>query len=174
MRIRITKRKDGASTLVCRRADGSECWQKHERRQAAHFPLHDLTHYAAETVLECGAAFFGLVAAGWEFDDTTGKGARGRVPDEAIFVEHLVGLLDVERGTGAHWTADYLHEQLRVAGVPMRQPVADRLTESRLEEIRSVRADLFARWQMLPPDGTLELDFPRPMPGLAPSATENS
>jgi hypothetical protein len=36
MRIRITKRADGASALVCRRADGAECRQKHENRQAAH------------------------------------------------------------------------------------------------------------------------------------------
>jgi hypothetical protein len=112
MRIRITKRPDGASALVCRRADGAECWQKHEKRQAAHFPLHDLTHYAVETVLGTDDACFGLVAAGWAFDDTTGNRQRGPVPDEANFVEHLVGLLDVERASGAIWTAPYLREQL--------------------------------------------------------------
>lgn len=87
MRIRITRRADASSTLVCVRADGSECWQKHEKRQAAHFPFHDLTHYAVETTLGTQRAFFGLVAAGWEFDDTTGKGARGaiRARRDALF-----------------------------------------------------------------------------------------
>jgi len=164
MRIRITRRADGSSTLVCVRADGSECWQKHEKRQAAHFPFHDLTHFAVETTLATQRAFFGLVAAGWEFDDTTGKGLRGAVPPEAIVVEHLVGLLDVERATRARWDADYFVEQLEVAGVPISGTVRRALTEATLTDIRARRDQLLARWQGVPAGGTLEVVFPPPLP----------
>ena len=46
--VRITKRTDGGAVLKCVRADGSETWQKQEGKQAAFFPLHDLTHFAVE------------------------------------------------------------------------------------------------------------------------------
>ena len=164
MRIRITRRADASSTLVCVRADGNECWQKHEKRQAAHFPFHDLTHYAVETTLGTQRAFFGLVAAGWEFDDTTGKGARGAIPPEAIVVEHLVGLLDVERASHARWEADYIVEQLHVAGVPLDDTMRRSLTEATLTAIRARRDALFARWQAVPASGTLEVTFPLPLP----------
>lgn len=162
MIIRITKRTDGASQLVCRRSDGTESWQKHERRQSGFFPLHDITHFVVESVLGTREAFLGLVASGWELDDTTGKGSRGALPAEAIFVEHLVGLLDVERASSGTWSAEYLLEQIGVAGAPTDHPTAARLTEESLLEIRARRATYFSEWQGLLPGGTLELHFPGP------------
>jgi hypothetical protein len=53
-----------------------------------------------ETELGFGRGFFGLIAEGWEIEDTTGKGARGPLPDEAKLVEHIVG-------TGEALTIDY-------------------------------------------------------------------
>jgi hypothetical protein len=41
-----------------------------------------------------------------DIEDTTGKGARGPLPDEAGEVESVVGLFDSERGSGTLWTAD--------------------------------------------------------------------
>lgn len=63
--------------LRCVRADGSATWQKQESRHAAFFALHDLTHFAVESTLGFQRGFFGLIAQGWEIEETTGKQARG-------------------------------------------------------------------------------------------------
>ena len=94
--VQIAKRADGAGVLRCTRADGSVTWQK-QTRHAMHFALHDLTHFAVESTLGSRRGFFGLIAEGWEIDDTTGKGLRGRLPQEAVEVEHIVGMFDTER-----------------------------------------------------------------------------
>ena len=75
--------------LKCIRADGTTTWQKQSERHAAFFSLHDLTHFAVETTLGLKRAFFGLIAEGWDIEDTTGKGARGPLPAEAIEVERV-------------------------------------------------------------------------------------
>ena len=97
MRVQITKKADGSGVLRCIRDDGSVTWQKQTDRHAAFFALHDLTHFAVETTLGYQRGFFGLIAEGWEMEDTTGKGARGPLPPEAVEVEGIVGLLDAER-----------------------------------------------------------------------------
>jgi hypothetical protein len=48
LRIEITKQLNGSGVLQCARNDGSVTWQS---KHAAHFALHDLTHYAIETAL---------------------------------------------------------------------------------------------------------------------------
>lgn len=104
LKIEIVKRADGIGVLRCTRDDGSVTWQK-QTRNAAHFALHDLTHYAVERSLGYRRGFFGLIAEGWEVDDTTGKGSRGALPDEALEVERIVGLFDAERNSGERWSA---------------------------------------------------------------------
>src|SRR3984957_14106051 len=99
LQIEIAKQPDGAGVLRCIRQDGSVTWQK-QTKHAAHFAVHDLTHLAVETVLSYRRGFFGLIAEGWDVDDTTGKGARGPLPGEAGEVEQIVGLFDSERGSG--------------------------------------------------------------------------
>jgi uncharacterized C2H2 Zn-finger protein len=106
LRIEIVKRTDGAGLLRCIRADGSVTWQKQSERHAVHFTHQDLTHFAIETALGYEQGFFGLIASGWNIEETTGKGARGPLPDEAGKVESVVGLFDSERGSGTLWTAD--------------------------------------------------------------------
>jgi hypothetical protein len=49
--IQIKKKTDGSAALSCRRGDGSVTWQGQDGQQGRFFPLHDLTHYAVETVL---------------------------------------------------------------------------------------------------------------------------
>ena len=94
LRIEIVKQADGTGVLRCTREDGSVTWQK-QTRHAAHFALHDLTHYAVETALGYRQGFFGLLAAGWDVEETSGKGSRGPVPPEAIEVERI--------GLGVEW-----------------------------------------------------------------------
>src|SRR5688572_16107999 len=106
LRIQLTKRSDGGAVLKCIRADGTETWQKQEGKNASFFPLHDLTHFSVERELGLRAGFYGLIADGWSLEDTTGKGTRGALPDEALFVENVVGAFDIERASGTRLTAD--------------------------------------------------------------------
>jgi hypothetical protein len=144
LNVHIVKRADGAGVLRCTRVDGSVTWQK-QARHAAHFALHDLTHFAVESTLGFRRGFFGLIAEGWEIDDTTGKGKRGALPPEALEVEHIVGLLDTERATGIFLAAeDY------------------KLTDEDIARIRKRRGELFSCWAAIEPGGTLELQFEYP------------
>jgi hypothetical protein len=147
LRIEIAKQADGAGVLRCMREDGSVTWQK-QTKHAAYFALHDLTHYAVETTLGYGRGFFGLIAEGWDVEDTTGKGARGALPAEAIEVERIVGLFDTERGSGVLWTAEEFNE---FAPRP--------LTDTEIQAVRSLRAALFEQWFAVPPGQKLELNF---------------
>ena len=108
MLIQIKKGRDSRPTLVCVRADGTRTWS----RVHPFFPMHDVTHYAVETVLGFTQAFFGLVAAGWSLESFADPGARARMPAEALWAESIVGLFDLERGANRLWTADEFSEAL--------------------------------------------------------------
>jgi uncharacterized C2H2 Zn-finger protein len=152
LKIEIVKRADGAGLLRCTRADGTVTWQKQSERHALHFTHHDLTHFAVETTLGYGQGFFGLIASGWDIEDTTGKGARGPLPDEAGEVESVVGLFDSERGSGTLWTADEFAQF-----APRR--LTRKLDEAAIRGIRSSRGDLFRRWAGVEISGKLELEY---------------
>ena len=162
MRVQIEKRADGATVLRFQRKDGTEDWQKQQGPHAAFFPLHDLTHYAVETTLGITDAFYGLVASGWSIEDTTGKGKRGPITHNAVFVETVVGTLDVERASGSRWTAAEFNENTARHAAGSGRPAPRVLTDDELARIRKRRAELFAAWQELPPGRTLELTFPDP------------
>ena len=152
LRIEIVKRADGCGLLRCTRADRSVSWQKQAERHATHFTYHDLTHYVVETILGYKHGFFGLIAAGWNIEDTTGKGARGSLPEEATEVESVVGLFDAERGSGTLWT-----EAAFAEFAP--RCLSRKLDEAAIQRVRSARADLFRRWANVQTGGTLELEF---------------
>jgi hypothetical protein len=160
LRVLLTRRADGAAVMRCERADGSATWQRHEGRNAAYFPFHDLTHFALESTLGFRQGFFGLIAAGWDVADTTGKGARGTLPDEARLVEHLAGLLDRERvGGAAPLSAAEVRAQLRMHEDTGRIGPVPELTDAQLDAVRARAAELHAAWAALPPGETLELRF---------------
>ena len=145
--IQITKRSDGGGVLRCVRADGSVTWQKQTARHAAFFALHDLTHFAVETTLGYRQGFFGLIAAGWDVDDTTGKGARGALPPEAGEVEQIVGLFSSER-SGYIWTAEEFNEFS-----------PRRLTLEEIQRVRARCSQLFQQWFAIEPGATFELEY---------------
>jgi hypothetical protein len=150
--VQIIKRADGCGLLRCTRPDGSVTWQKQKTHNAAHFALHDLTHFAVESTLGFQRGFFGLIAEGWEIDDTTGKGARGPLPPEAVEVEHIVGMFDTERGSGVLLSAeDFQNHGPRG------------LTGAEIARVRACRGELFSRWHALEPGATLELRFEYPL-----------
>lgn len=159
LRIQLVKRADGSTTLRCRRRDGSETWQDQAGRHAGSFAFHDLRHYAVEAVLGVRDGFYGLIADGWDIDDTTGKGMRGPLPIDALVCEELVGLLDRERvGGGSAMSAAEVNAHLaQRLGVRTAQAV----TGAQLDQIRHLAAELHDRWSALPAGDTLVLDLHR-------------
>jgi hypothetical protein len=156
MRIHLKKGRDGPSTLACIRNDGTRTWA-HEH---PFFPSHDLTHCAVESALGLDQAFFGLIAAGWEIDDFAQPGASKRMPFEALLAEHIVGILDRERGLPNVLTTAEVNEAI-VASLSVAERAGFRpITPSQLVAVRSLRARLERRWRELAMGATLELEFP--------------
>jgi hypothetical protein len=156
LRIEFERKRDGSVVFRCVRPDGTATWQRREGHTSLFFASHDLTHYAVETVLGVRRAFFGLIAEGWDIDDTGGKSARGPIPLEAGIVEHIVGLLDRDgMGGAALHSADYVNARVAQAlGVGK-----DVVTETQLAAIRVTVASLKTRFATLQPGGPLSLDL---------------
>lgn len=160
LQILIKKNPDGSAAISCRRTDGSVTWQRQDGPRGRFFPLHDLTHYAVETVLGYSEAFYGLVAIGWSFPDFGKPWPRGPLPPPAVAAELIVGFLDLERAAGAEWSADELNRNARTYAEERKAPTFFTLSEAELRRIRSERRTLFARWAALAAGETLELPFP--------------
>jgi hypothetical protein len=144
LKIEIIKRTDGSGVLRCTRADGSVTWET-RRKHAGFFALHDLTHFAVESALGFRRGFFGLIAEGWDIEDTTGKGKRGPLPPEAGMVEQLVGAFDREQSSGGPWPVSEFNKLV----------APHVLTEDDLARVRALKAQLAGQW--------FGLDFKRPM-----------
>ncbi|PYI90861.1 MAG: hypothetical protein DME97_16025 [Verrucomicrobia bacterium] len=159
MLIEFTKRADGRTVLRCLRADGSVTWQRNDDRNARFFPLHDLTHYAVETELGFSQGFFGLIAKGWNIDETTGQTARGALPNEALEVEYIVSAFSAERAAGAIASAAEFNQLARTFASAKGMPPPRPLSDEDLVRVRSRFDELAAKWRSLQPDETLELTF---------------
>jgi hypothetical protein len=160
--IRIEKKTDGSAALSCTRADGSTTWQRQDGQLGRFFPLHDLTHYAVETVLAFKHGFYGLLAEGWDITRFNEPGVSKQLPEDAGLAELLVGFFDVERATGTRATAEDFNWKIRTYCDEHGTPTPTfRMTDAQLDRIRAVRADLFARWHAVQPGDALELSFDR-------------
>lgn len=151
MIIQIKKRRSGRPTLTCIRSDGSRTWSDVQPFS----PYHDITHLAVERVLDLREAFFGLVAADWDLDRFARPGTSKQLSADAALAEHLVGLLDRERGAGVCWSAAEFTDALRAAlgpGIPA-------VTAEQLARIRVDRDRMIAAWEGLSAGETLELEY---------------
>jgi hypothetical protein len=156
MKVQLKRGREGPSTLVCIRADGSRTWSKLH----PFFPVHDLTHFSVESVLGFTEAFFGLVASGWNIDDFSQPGAAKRMATEAVLAEAIVGVFDLERaGWGVFDEAEFnaaLVESLSGLGLPAFRFIAG----DELRRIRTLRRDLVSRWWSVPEGQSIEIEFP--------------
>ena len=161
--IRIKKKSDGSAALSCTRADGTTTWQRQEGQLGRFFPLHDLTHFAVETVLGLRHAFYGLLADGWDLSVFAEPGIARRIPPDAGLAEVLVGFFDTERATGTRASAEDFNWKIRTYYDEHATPMPTfRMTDDQLDRIRALRAELFARWQAVQPGDALVLSFDRP------------
>jgi hypothetical protein len=160
--IRIKKKTDGSAALSCTRADGSTTWQRQDGQLGRFFPLHDLTHYAVETVLGIRQGFYGLIAQGWDITRFSESGVSSQLPEDALLAEVLVGFFDTERASGTRATAEDFNWKIRTYYDEHATPTPTfRMTDDTLDRIRATRADLFARWHAVEPGDALELSFER-------------
>jgi len=160
--IRIKKKTDGGAALSCLRADGSVTWQRQEGRQARFFPIHDITHYAVETVLGHRRGFYGLVAEGWNLTDFGAPWPKGHLPADMDPAELIVGFLDTERAGGVQWSAVDFNEKAALYFAQHGISAACSITEDELSRIRTRLREIVDRWRALPAGETLELPFDRP------------
>lgn len=167
--IAITRHRDGSTILRLTRADGSATWQRNRGATGAFFPPHDLTHHAVETVLGHRRGFYGLVAEGWDLGDFGPPWPRGRLdamdPSELIvgFLDRT-GLDEARAASAAELNAAaaiYFAERPDALGGIARWRD---LTDVELAAVRAEARALIARWQAVPPGGTLTLGFTRPAP----------
>lgn len=158
----MKKRSDGGAVLSCTRDDGSVTWQRHEGKNAAFFPLHDLTHYAVEMTLGHARGFYGLLAEGWDIGDFGAPWPRGPMPDEALSSELIVGFLDAERSSGTRWSAaDFENKVALYFAERGAKPQWTPLTADDLERVRAAASQLTARWRALHDGESMEFVFDR-------------
>ena len=158
--VRIKKKMNGDAALTCERADGSVTWQRQEGQLGRFFPLHDLTHFAVESVMGFDRAFFGSISNGWDISDFAAPGANRRLDAQALFAEMLVAFFDLEQRTGElggagdfAWRTSVYYEEHKMPPTPFR------VTDEQIIAIRAKRGELIAAWSVVPPGETLELRF---------------
>jgi hypothetical protein len=157
--IRIKKKKDGSAALSCQRADGSATWQRQEGANGRFFPIHDLTHFAVETVLGLRRGFYGLVSEGWDMDDFGAPWTKGPMPPETGHAELLVGLFDTDRAGGTRSTAAELNASVASYLTARGGSPPPALTDEDLAHIRARLSALLAEWRETPAGEALELVF---------------
>ena len=158
MKIRFTKGtgKEKPGTMVCLRDDGTQTWNA----LTHNFAQHDLAHYVVETTLGLRQSFYGLVAGGVDIPDFAlpKEKRKVQIPPEAVQTEHIVGHLQVEMADGA--LIEDFNASLASACAVLGQPAPPAIPPEKLELMRTRIREIWTRWQLLPPGGSLELEFP--------------
>ncbi len=165
MLIRLKKVQSGV-VLSCIRDNASVAVQRtgHE----GFFALHDLMHYAIETVLGIRVGFFGLMASGWEFENFTRRDdPRYRpIPPEAIVAENLVGtfysrLADVRSGDTqiACLLAEEINADMAAIVAKSATPWQP-LSVAQVTEVCTVFNELARRWALVGEGEHMQLEFP--------------
>jgi len=158
--LRFAIRRDGTPVLSVTRRDGSVAWQRQTRLS----PVHDLGHYAIESVLGLRQAFWGMMADGWDFADFGTPWPRGPMPNEpeALLAEVTAGWLDHFAHTVRDDAAGAAELNAHLAGYCAQQgrPAPRVVTADELARIRAMREELARRWQALAPGEAMELEFP--------------
>lgn len=156
--MELSRRRDGAEALTIVRADGSSTGKRYAAAQARFFAAHDLTHWVVERTLRLRQGFFGLVLGGMDLDTFGAPETKGvRLPDEAIAVEILIGLLEAQRRGLGSWTVGAMHALLVQAcaqrGVQPLPPLDDARRDALLQDLDAQ----LAHWAAVPAGDVLQL-----------------
>jgi hypothetical protein len=158
--LELKKRTDGSAILTFVRADGSRTSSPIGAAQGFG-PVHDLSHYAVESVLGIARGFIGLCGEGWRVGDFD-KNAAASIPPEAAVAEAVAGEISRMEITGQWSSLEDFNWTIASSGFAMSAP--------RYDEIRRSLTRLRTEWNALAPGATMSLRFE---PGLAaPLTTE--
>ena len=155
MQILLIKGASGNEhVLSCKRKDGSMTW----KHVSPFFIMHDICHYAVETVIPFHDAFFGMIKKGTDITEfELPKEARSiSLSSEALLTEHLVNLLVIEYTQGK---MDNFLEILRATYEIDDDKTIDLITEEKLYEIRIAYDGIMKKWDDLPERETMTLIF---------------
>jgi hypothetical protein len=151
--IRLQKGRDGPDVLTCVRSDGSRTWHRLQRG----LPVHDLAHYAVESVLGLRQGFYGLVARGWDITAFDSPDNRARLTPEALWEEFVVSLLLTELSDGEEREPEDFNATLRAMTAAHASIEPRDLTAGELEAVRSKLRELLRRWNSLGAGGAIDL-----------------
>ncbi|MEZ4699730.1 MAG: hypothetical protein R2834_05330 [Rhodothermales bacterium] len=155
MTIVFLKGRDKRHTLSCIRDDGSKTWTS---IQNVFGPLHDIGHYAVESVLGFDGGFYGLLAQGRSIQEFEETADRSWIGPQGLQSEAVVMALQYELA-GVLPYADFL-EAVRAScagtGVPMPAGLNPAIHEVILSRYRALLDD----WEAVAPGETLTLQFP--------------
>ncbi len=150
------RKKSPRPILVVTRADGTSTWMKLYPGMA----LHDLAHYAIETILDLEDAFYGLLAKGYSIQDFEAPVEQrpeelvpANLPAVSLQLEHLVNLLLTELQTGES-IPDFTDMLDRILNSHELPPM-EVLTEDKLAQIRAEILVLRTAWEALPQEEAL-------------------
>ncbi len=147
--LELKKKSDGATILTFVRADGSRT--SSPIGDARGFgPVHDLSHYAVESVLGMSRGFIGLCAEGWTVEDFE-KDAKANIPLEAGVAEVVAGAISRMEITSQWLSLDEFNWSMAEA--------AFKIDAVRYDAIRRAIVRLRADWNALAPGATMSLRF---------------
>lgn len=155
MKISFTRRESKNHIISCQRIDGTVTWMQID----SFFIIHDICHYAVESVLKFKNAFYGILASGTSITDfELPKDERTfNLTEEAIFTEQIVNLLTIEYSQGRMENfLDLLNEVCQKNAVPL---VVSPLDQTYLQLIRQSFELLMNRWHLLPEGEAITLIF---------------
>lgn len=155
MEILFTKTGKEEHVFSCKRKDGSTTW----KHTGEFFMLHDLCHYAVETILPLRNAFFGMLASGTDINDfDLPKEQRiFQLTDEALFAEQLVNMVIIDYTQGR--MENLIEIFTSIYDTDNGSFLMQNLTEEKLEKIRTIYSELLTQWEAIPLSGVLKLSF---------------
>ena len=153
MKIQFTKNISADHILFCKRENGSVSW----KHISSFFIIHDLSHFAVETLMPLKNAFFGMVAAGTDISDfDLPKDQRKfELTEEALFAEQLVNMLTIEYSEGKMDNFIEIFNSINEPG-SNKELYIDGLM---LDNIRNFISLLMQQWNLLPERETMTLTF---------------
>ena len=155
MEISFTRQGNNNHIISCRRVDGTVTWMQID----SFFVVHDLCHYAVESVLTLKNAFYGMLASGTSITDfELPKDERTfNLTDEAIFTEQIVNLLSIEYSQ--RQIENFLDILNEVCQKNTDTILVKKIDNFSLQQIRQSVELLMNRWHLLPEGETITLIF---------------
>ena len=153
MEILFTKNFNGDHILSCKREDGSVSW----KHVSSFFIIHDLCHFAVETLMPLKNAFYGMVAAGTDISEfDLPKAQRNfQLTEEALFAEQLVNMLTIEYAQGKMENFIEIFTSIN----DMEGSKALPIDELKMEKIRNLANQLIQKWNLLQEGKTMTLSY---------------